>query len=141
MKGETFETASRPPVAVLFGALHARADGKADGEAVLDELAGLAEAAVVGVAGRLVQRLDRPVSATYLGSGKATELKELCASLHAALALADMDLSPAQVRNLTELLGVRVIDHVVVAEQGFFSFREAGELEVREPGERSGGLA
>ena len=32
-----------------------------------------------------------------------------------------------------ELLGVRVVDHVVVAEQGFFSFREAGELEAPEP--------
>ncbi len=76
----------------------------------LDELAGLAEAADVGVAARLVQRLARPIAATYIGSGKVEELAELVRSVHADLVLADMDLSPAQARNLTRLLGVRVVD-------------------------------
>lgn len=97
------ETAVRPPVAVLFGAVR-------QGDHELDELAGLAEAADVGVAGRLTQRLERPNPATYIGSGKVTELKALAKASRADLALADMDLSPAQARNLTKALGVRVVD-------------------------------
>jgi GTP-binding protein HflX len=104
MKSQPIDTASRPPVAVLFGALVARANG------TLDELAGLAEAADVGVAGRLIQKIDRPQPATYIGSGKVEELKALVRSVHADVALADMDLSPAQARNLTKALGVRVVD-------------------------------
>ncbi len=107
------ESETRPPIAVLFG----RAGGP-DGtqpsglepEDVLDELAGLAEAADVGVAGRLVQSLQRPLPATYVGSGKVQELKELAKSVHAELVLADVDLSPAQARNLTKAIGVRVVD-------------------------------
>lgn len=101
------ESAPRPQVAVLFGALLA---GEAGGDETLDELAGLAEAADVSVAGRLTQRLERPVPATYLGSGKVQELKELMRRGSADVALADMDLSPAQARNLTKALGRRVVD-------------------------------
>lgn len=106
MRRESLETAGRPEVAVLFGVLGAR-DGRED---PLGELAGLAEAADVGVAGRLVQRLDRPVAATYLGAGKVEELRALVQSSSADLAIADMDLTPAQARNLTRALGVRVVD-------------------------------
>ena len=91
---------------MLFGCVSGGA-GPAD---PLDELAGLAEAADVGVAGRLVQHLPRPVAATYIGSGKVEELAQLVRAVDADLALADMDLSPAQARNLTRLLGVRVVD-------------------------------
>ena len=105
MKGKLQESGARPPVAVLFG----RAGSSGD-EEVLDELAGLAEAADVGVAGRLVQSLQRPLPATFLGSGKVQELKTLVKSVNAELAVADVDLSPAQARNLTKTLGVRVVD-------------------------------
>ena len=101
------ESAPRPQVAVLFGAL---LGGEPGGDETLDELAGLAEAADVSVGGRLIQRLDRPVPATYLGSGKVQELKELMGRESADVALADMDLSPAQARNLTKALGRRVVD-------------------------------
>ena len=106
MKASLQETAGRPEVAVLFGVVN----GRDVGEDPLGELAGLAEAADVGVAARLVQRLDRPVAATYLGSGKVEELRQVVARTSADLAIADMDLSPAQARNLTRALGVRVVD-------------------------------
>jgi GTP-binding protein HflX len=98
------ETTERPEVAVLFGAVAGR------DPAPLSELAGLAEAADVGVAARVTQRLERPVAATYLGSGKVGELREVVERTGADLAIADMDLSPAQARNLTKALGVRVVD-------------------------------
>ncbi|MFT7463979.1 MAG: GTP-binding protein HflX [Pseudohongiellaceae bacterium] len=104
VKSQPIDTAERPPVAVLFGAQSEK------GEGTLDELAGLAEAADVGVAGRLTQRLERPHPATYIGSGKVEELKALIGSVHAVVALADMDLSPAQARNLSRAVGVRVVD-------------------------------
>jgi GTP-binding protein HflX len=100
------ETAARPEVAVLFGCT----DGRVSHEDPLDELAGLAEAADVGVAARVVQRLARPVAATYIGSGKVEELREIVRGVGANLAIADMDLSPAQARNLSLALGVRVVD-------------------------------
>jgi GTPase len=98
------EPSDRPEVAVLFGVI----DGR--DTAPLSELAGLAEAADVGVAARVTQRLERPVAATYLGSGKVGELREVVERTGADLAIADMDLSPAQARNLTKALGVRVVD-------------------------------
>jgi GTP-binding protein HflX len=103
---EPVETAERPQVAVLFGCSNGR-NGHAE---ELAELAGLAEAADVGVAGRMMQHLTRPVAATYIGSGKVLELKELVQSVGADVALANMDLSPAQARNLTKKLGVPVVD-------------------------------
>jgi len=106
VKRTLHEAADRPEVAVLFGVVGSR---NGAGEP-LAELAGLAEAADVGVAARLVQRLARPVAATYLGSGKVAELQEVVQRTGADLAIADMDLSPAQARNLTKALGVRVVD-------------------------------
>jgi len=106
LKRESIDVTDRPEVAVLFGCV----SGDGGPGDPLDELAGLAEAADVGVAARLVQRLARPVAATYIGSGKVEELAELARSVRADLVLADMDLSPAQARNLTRLLGVRVVD-------------------------------
>lgn len=100
------ETSERPEVAVLFGCVN----GQPAWSEPLSELEGLAEAADVGVAGRLVQRLDRPTAATYIGKGKVGELAALIASTQADLAIADMDLSPAQARNLSQALGVRVVD-------------------------------
>jgi GTPase len=106
VKRTLHEASDRPEVAVLFG-VTAERDGARE---PLSELAGLAEAADVGVAARLVQRLARPVAATYLGSGKVVELQEIVKRTGADLAIADMDLSPAQARNLTRALGVRVVD-------------------------------
>ncbi|MHC5210215.1 MAG: GTPase HflX [Planctomycetota bacterium] len=106
MKGQPVDTAARPEVAVLFGCT----DGAEVHEDPLDELAGLAEAADVGVAARVSQRLPRPVAATYIGSGKVAELREVVQAVGANLAIADMDLSPAQARNLSLALGVRVVD-------------------------------
>jgi len=109
VKAQPRDTARRPEVAVLFGAVNGRSHAGPI-ESHLDELAGLAEAADLGVGGRLCQRIDRPLPATYIGAGKVGELKALASSVGADVALADMDLSPAQARNLTKAVGVRVVD-------------------------------
>ena len=107
MKDQLQDSAQPPPRAVIFGA---RTQGRAALHDGLDELAGLAHAAGVEVTARVVQQIERPVPATYLGSGKVEELHALVRAGHCELALADMDLSPAQARNLTKALGVRVVD-------------------------------
>ena len=100
------DTARPPEVAVLFGCVNGwRGLGQP-----LDELAGLAEAADVGVAARITQRLARPVPSTYIGRGKVDELRRAVTATGATLAIADMDLSPAQARNLMRDVGVRIVD-------------------------------
>ena len=76
----------------------------------LEELAGLAEAAGVRVAGHLTQRREAPDAATYLGSGKVEELSMIVRARDADVVIFDNDLSPGQTRNLEKSLEVKVLD-------------------------------
>jgi len=76
----------------------------------LDELVLLLDTAGADVAGRLSQERDKPDLSTALGKGKVQELKELVILSSADLVVFDDELTPAQVRNLEEELGVKVID-------------------------------
>jgi GTP-binding protein HflX len=93
--------------AILVGVLLADCT---DYEHPLDELEGLAETAGARVVGRLTQRRDAPNVTTYLGKGKLAELTQLAGSTDADVVLFDNDLSPAQIRNLEEALGIKVVD-------------------------------
>lgn len=78
----------------------------------LEELRQLALTAGLEVVGVTWQKLARPDSATWIGSGKAQELKELMAAQDATYVLFDDELSPGQTRKLEKILGdgVRIID-------------------------------
>ena len=76
----------------------------------LHELARLTDTAGGDVVGSLVQRLDRPHPRYYLGEGKARSLAELVEQREANLVIFDEELSPAQGKNLEELIKVRVMD-------------------------------
>ncbi len=76
----------------------------------LEELARLTDTAGGSVVGRMSQRLDHPHPRFYLGEGKARELKELVEARGADLVVFDEELSPAQGKNLEELMDVRVVD-------------------------------
>lgn len=76
----------------------------------LEELARLADTAGAVVVGTLTQQLDRPHPATYLGSGKVDELKQLIVELQATLVIFDDELTPAQGKNVEEIVGTRVMD-------------------------------
>ena len=80
----------------------------------LDELALLVDTAGADVSARVVQRRDRPDPATFLGSGKVQELKEICLAVDADTVVFDHNLSPAQQRNLEKLLGRTAIDRTAV---------------------------
>ena len=86
----------------------------ADAENSLRELAALAETAGSTVLDGLLQRRSYPDPATYLGKGKAEELRELVASSGADTVIADTELAPSQRRNLEDVVKVKVVDRTAV---------------------------
>ena len=80
----------------------------------LDELSLLVDTAGADTVARVVQRRHNPDPATYLGSGKVDELKELSEALDADTVVFDDELSPAQQRNLEKALGRTALDRTAV---------------------------
>jgi len=79
-------------------------------EAMMDELRALCETAGGEVVAQLVQRREREDPAYYIGSGKVEELKRMVEETKADIVIFNGDLSLAQMRNLENSLGVRVVD-------------------------------
>lgn len=80
----------------------------------MKELWGLSEAAGIEIIGEMVQNLERPNSATYIGKGKVEELIEMCNNTQADVVVFNDELSGIQLRNLEEELGVRVVDRTIL---------------------------
>ncbi|TMK88908.1 MAG: GTPase HflX [Actinobacteria bacterium] len=85
-----------------------------DTEAHLDELALLVDTAGADVAERVLQRRESPDPATYIGKGKAEELRQVSLEVDADTVVFDDELSPAQSRNLEKILGRTAIDRTAV---------------------------
>lgn len=85
-------------------------DSRYDKTDPFGELRALAEQAGAVVVGELTQMMDRPVSGTYMGSGKVVELGALCETLDAKTIIFDHDLSPKQIASIEEVTGRKVID-------------------------------
>ncbi|MGH2662920.1 MAG: GTPase HflX [Actinomycetota bacterium] len=83
-------------------------------DSALDELAALADTAGAEVVGRLVQRRDAPDPTTFVGRGKLQELHSLVHGTDARLVVFDDELTPAQLRNVEERLGVKVVDRTAL---------------------------
>jgi len=98
----------------------------------MDELQNLAEAAGVEVLGRMIQQIERPNSATYIGSGKVIELAELCENMEADTVIFNDELSGMQLRNLEDGLNVRVLDRTILILDIFASraTSKEGKLQV-----------
>ncbi len=104
-------------------------DGVSDGEidASIAELARLLDTAGAVGAVSVIQRRSAPNARTYLGSGKCAELKTLCENEDIALICADSELSPIQIRNLEDAVGVRVIDRSMLILDIFALHADSGE--------------
>jgi GTP-binding protein HflX len=90
-------------------------DGSAaDAEGSLAELAALAETAGSEVLEGVVQRRDKPDASTYIGSGKAAELREIVLATGADTVICDGELSPAQLTALERIVKVKVIDRTAL---------------------------
>ena len=85
-----------------------------EGPSSLAELGRLADTDGLEVDGELTQVRPHPDPATFLGAGKVDELTALVRERLADVVIADGDLSPAQVRNLEERTGVRVVDRTAL---------------------------
>ena len=85
-----------------------------DAENSMEELAALAETAGSTVLDALIQRRDKPDPATFIGSGKVSELKGIVKSTGADTVVCDGELSPSQLRNLEDRIKVKVVDRTVL---------------------------
>jgi len=80
----------------------------------LAELKALAETAGSEVLEGLIQRRDKPDPATYIGSGKVNELRQIVVSSGADTVICDGELSPSQLRQLEDKLKVKVVDRTAL---------------------------
>ena len=85
-----------------------------EAENSMHELARLAETAGSEVLDGLVQRRDKPDPATYIGSGKAKELRDIVAATGADTVICDGELAPGQLRQLEEVVKVKVVDRTAL---------------------------
>lgn len=125
MENETIEMQKDiPPVRVLLVALDL---GKWDCERSLDELASLSEANHMEPAATLVQKRQAPEAGTVLGEGKLAEGRLVCQNLEIEAAIFDGELTGSQIRNLTDRLGVQVLDRTMLILEIFQSRAVTGE--------------
>ncbi len=80
----------------------------------LKELAALAETAGSQVLEGMIQRRDKPDPATFIGSGKVSELKSVVAATKADTVICDGELSPGQLRQLEDRVKVKVVDRTAL---------------------------
>lgn len=80
----------------------------------MEELEGLVEAAGGEVIISLTQNRNRPDAANYIGKGKLEELLHLVEELEPDLVVFDTELTPVQLRNLEDILNIRVIDRTML---------------------------
>ena len=85
-----------------------------DAELGLDELALLVDTAGADAVARILQRRDAPDPKTFMGKGKAEELRETSDAVDADTVVFDAELAPGQSRNLEKLLGRTAIDRTAV---------------------------
>ena len=88
-------------------------------EESMDELAALVETAGAVSVATVLQNLPSPNPRSFIGEGKVAEIKELIGSTEATMAIFDNDLSPSQMRVLTEDLGVQVLDRSGLTVEAF----------------------
>ena len=97
--------------AILVGLASPRLSAKENAdERSLDELEALVETAGGVSAGVVLQTLSAPNPRTFIGEGKVVEIRELVKAQEATMVIFDNDLSPSQMRVLTDEFGVQVLD-------------------------------
>ena len=108
---ETNQTKEIRDRAVLVGLSSPRLEARENAdEASMEELSALVETAGGETVGVVLQNLNSPNPRSFIGEGKVAEVKELVEREHATTVIFDNDLSPSQMRVLTEELGVQVLD-------------------------------
>lgn len=99
------------PVKAILAALDT---GDYDAETSMDELEELAKTANAETVARVIQKRPSADSATVLGEGKIEELAELAKNLGAELVVFDTELTASEIRNIEDIVNVRVIDRTML---------------------------
>ena len=99
------------PVKTILAALD---NGSYNVEASVDELEELAKTANAEVVAKVIQKRPSADSATVLGEGKIEEIAELAESLEAELLVFDTELTASEIRNIEEVVNIRVIDRTML---------------------------
>lgn len=107
---EFYENSREPEVAVLVGI----DTGEYNAEVSMDELEELAKTAGAIVCAKVLQKRDRPDSATYIGSGRLEEIKSFTENNDVDLLIFDGELTPSQQRNIEDETDIRVIDRTTL---------------------------
>ncbi len=108
-KKQLFDTAKKQETAILIGLINQHQNEEKVKE-YMDELAFLTETAGALPVKRFTQKMDKPDSATFLGSGKINEIKNYIKENEINLAIFDDELSPSQLRNIEKILECRILD-------------------------------
>ena len=88
--------------------------GEYDAESSMKELEELAKTAGAEVVAQIIQKRPAPEPATVLGEGKVDELKELVERFGADLVIFDCELTASRIRNIEDIVNVRVIDRTML---------------------------
>ena len=80
----------------------------------VDELEELAKTAGAETIVKVIQNRDKPHPGTYFGKGKVEELQEMIQQYEVDMVICDDELSPAQMKNLTDELNVKIIDRPIL---------------------------
>jgi len=107
--GKLIITKEAAEKAVLIGVIK-QGQNESEVDDYLTELALLASTAGAEPVGRFTQKLDKPDSKTFIGSGKLAELVRYNNDKGIDIAIFDDDLSPSQLRNIERVLKCRVLD-------------------------------
>jgi GTP-binding protein HflX len=104
----------RGPEKAVIAAVRLHRQRRWEVEESLEELAGLATAAGASVVHRVIQERGSPTPATYFGSGKVEEIAQAAKAVGGNLFISDDPLTPIQERNISETLGIKVIDRTAL---------------------------
>ena len=107
---EFYENSQEPEVAVLVGIDMELYNAQVS----MDELEELARTAGAVVAAKIIQKRDKPDSATYVGSGRLEEIKSFTEANDVDLLIFDGELTPSQQRNIEDETDIRVIDRTTL---------------------------
>lgn len=97
---------------VVLVAVHERGDSEED--CSMNELAELVKTAGAVSVGRIEQKLEHANAVTYLGKGKLEELKTMLVALGATGIVCDTELTPVQMKNLSQILDVKIMDRTMI---------------------------
>lgn len=93
--------------------------GQENFEYTMSELGALTEASEIEPELSIIQKLDKPVAASYFGKGKLVELKEAALAKDAEMLIVNDELTPTQLRNIEDQTGLIVIDRTALILQIF----------------------